>query len=621
MAMIEDYGLIGDLHTAALIDRTGSIDWLCLPRFDSSACLAGLLGGPEAGHFSLAPADGRSCTRRRYDGDTLVLITEWEDADGHVRLIDFMAPSDPSSEGHVPTLFRILEGVRGRMAMRLDLRLRMDYGHVTPWVEYHKCESGSLLRAVAGPDAVWLSAPVRLHGDHAHTWAAFDVTAGDRKPFVLGRTASWEPAPHLPNADHALQATRQFWRRWLSRFDYAAPGHRRWAEAVRRSVILLKALTYAPTGGIVAAATTSLPEQVGGERNWDYRYCWLRDATFTLQALLGTGFVDEAKAWREWLLRAVAGDPSKLQIMYGVDGQRRLPESTIDWLPGYEKSTPVRVGNAASQQFQLDVWGELLDGLHLARRAGLAANDAAWDVQRSLLDFLESHWQQPDNGLWEIRGEPRHFVHSKVMAWAGMDRAVQAVERFGLDGPVDRWRATRDEIHEEVCRNGYDADRNTFTQSYGSTGLDAALLLIPQVGFLPPDDPRVIGTVEAVQRELDHHGFVLRYQPDRDVDGLAGQEGSFLACTFWLADALAAIGRHDEAVELFDRLLDLRNDLGLLSEEYDANAGRQLGNIPQAYSLVGLVNTARRLSGSHPADLSSERTGRPAGQDRATPTR
>jgi GH15 family glucan-1,4-alpha-glucosidase len=422
------------------------------------------------------------------------------------------------------------------------------------------------------------------------------VTAGDRVPFVLTYQASHKPRPKPVDAEHALRDTETFWQDWVRDCDYRG----RWDDAVRRSLITLKALTYAPTGGILAAATTSLPEQLGGSRNWDYRYCWLRDATFTLQALLGTGYLKEARAWREWLLRAVAGDPSDLQIMYTLDGARRVPEYEIPWLKGYEGSSPVRVGNAAASQFQLDVWGEVLDGLHLARTEGLHNTDEAWDLQRALLDYLEGAWQQPDNSLWEVRGPHRQFVHSKVMAWVGVDRGVQAVERVGLDGPVDRWRRLRQEIHDEVCAKGFDADRNTFTQFYGSQGLDAALLLIPRVGFLPWSDPRVAGTVDAVRRELDRDGFLLRYDPGADggVDGVPGRESAFLACTFWLADALTGLGRTGEAEKLFGRLLDLRNDLGLLSEEYDVTARRQVGNTPQAFSHVGLVNTARHLSGS-----------------------
>ncbi|PPK97468.1 GH15 family glucan-1,4-alpha-glucosidase [Kineococcus xinjiangensis] len=592
---IEDYGVLGDLQTAALVGRDGSIDWLCLPRFDSAACFAGLLGDDGHGMWRLAPTAGGMCTRRHYRGDSLILETEWETPEGTVRVIDFMPP-----RGEAADIIRIVEGVSGRVPMHMELRLRLDYGQVVPWV---RREDGDLA-AIAGPDALWLSTPAPLEGRDFTTFSDFSVAAGDRVPFVLTYAPSHGPRPHPVHAENALAETERFWARWMEDFHY--DGHdARWDEAVRRSLVVLKGLTYAPTGGIVAAATTSLPEWIGGSRNWDYRYCWLRDATFTLQALLGTGFVAEAEAWREWLLRAVAGDPAKLQIMYGIDGTRRLPEFELDWLPGYEGSGPVRVGNLAADQFQLDVWGEVLDGLHLSRSAGLPATESAWRMQRALLDFLEGNWREADWSLWEVRGEPRHFVHSKVMAWAGVDRAVQAVERFGLDGPVDRWKRVRDEIHAEVCANGFDAERNTFTQFYGSQGLDAALLLIPEVGFLPFEDPRVVGTVDAVQRELCRDGFLLRYDTTSDggVDGLPGEEGAFLACTFWLADALHGIGRTREAVELFERLLALRNDLGLLAEEYDPVSGRQLGNTPQAFSHVGLVNTARHLSGAHPADL------------------
>jgi GH15 family glucan-1,4-alpha-glucosidase len=593
---IEDYGLLGDLQTAALVGRNGSIDWLCLPRFDSPACFAALLDGPEAGFWRLAPKGGDLCTRRSYRGDTLILETEWETSEGAVRVIDTMPP-----RGEAADVVRVVEGLSGTVAMEMTLRLRFDYGRILPWVRH---DSGQLA-AVAGPDAAWLNTPVQLRGEHFTTRAEFQVSAGDRVPFVLTYHPSYLPAPEPAEAEQAIRDTENYWADWFRTFSYTGG----WTDAVRRSLMVLKALTYAPTGGIVAAATTSLPEQLGGPRNWDYRYCWLRDATFTLQALLGTGFESEARAWRDWLLRAVAGDPARLQIMYGIDGTRRLDEYTLDWLAGYESSTPVRVGNAASAQFQLDVWGEVLDGLHLTRSAGIEAEADAWNLQRALLDFLEGHWRDPDNGLWEVRG-PRHdFVHSKVMAWVGVDRGVQAVERFGLEGPVDDWKRLRSTIHDEVCKRGYDSERRTFTQFYGSSGLDAALLLLPRVGFLPWNDERIVGTVDAVQKDLCHNGFLLRYRPDADsdssqgnVDGLPGSEGAFIACTFWLADALTGIGRRDEATEVFERLLLLRNDVGLLSEEYDSGARRQLGNTPQAFSHVGLVNTARHLSESQSAD-------------------
>jgi GH15 family glucan-1,4-alpha-glucosidase len=585
-APIEDYALLGDLHTVGLVGRNGSIDWLCLPRFDSPACFASLLHDESAGRWRLAAAGAGAAGRRGYRDDTLILDTEWDTDQGSVRVTDFMSP-----RAHAAEVVRIVEGLSGRVPMRMDLALRFDYGHVVPWVRH--TDEG--LVAIAGPDTAWLDTPVPIRGDHLSTVAEFEVAAGDRVPFVLTHAPSHHQGGERSEAEKALGDTEAFWRNWIDRCTYRG----RWEPAVRRALITLKALTYAPTGGILASGTTSLPEVLGGVRNWDYRYCWLRDATFTLQALLGTGYVDEAKAWRDWLVRAVAGDPAKLQVLYGIDGTRRVPEMTLDWLAGYEGSAPVRVGNGAAGQFQLDVWGEVLDGLHLARQEGMVAIDMAWDIQNALLEFLEGSWDQPDYSLWEVRGDPRHFVHSKVMAWAGVDRAVHAVETQGLQGPVDTWRRLREDIHADVCAHGYDADRQTFTQFYGSAGLDAALLLMPRVGFLPWTDPRMVGTVDAIQRELSSDGFLMRYQADADggVDGLPGTEGAFLVCTFWLADALHGIGRRDEAEALFERLLGLRNDVGLLSEEYDTVAGRQVGNVPQAFSMVGLVNTARQLSG------------------------
>ncbi|HYH33404.1 MAG TPA: glycoside hydrolase family 15 protein [Pseudonocardia sp.] len=581
---IEDYALLGDTETAALVGPDGAIDWLCLPRFDSPACFAALLHDESAGHWTIQPVTGRRCTRRSYRGDSLVLDTEWDTPEGTVRVTDCMPV-----RGEAADVVRVVTGVSGRVPMRMQLRLRFDYGHVVPWVRRVDGE----FTAVAGPDAVWLNSPVELVGRDMSTTAEFTVEAGTSVPFVLTYKPSHEPRPYHVNAELAIAETERFWSRWIERCSYTGQH----AGAVRRSLVALKALTYAPTGGIVAAATTSLPEQLGGSRNWDYRYCWLRDATLTLQALIGTGYIAEAEAWREWLLRAIAGDPADLQIMYGLDGSRRLPEYEVPWLSGYEGSKPVRIGNAAAGQFQLDVWGEVLDGLHLARDAGVQRMDAAWDMQRALLHFLEGHWRDADESLWEVRGGRRHFVHSKVMAWAGVDRAIQAVERFGLHGPVDRWRTLRAEIHADVCEHGFDADRGTFTQFYGSRGLDAALLLIPRTGFLPWDDPRVVGTVDAVSRELTEGGFVLRYRPEVDsVDGLPGGEGAFLACSFWLADALHGTGRTHEAQDLFERLLDLRSDLGLLAEEYDTAAGRQVGNTPQAFSHLALVNTALHLA-------------------------
>jgi GH15 family glucan-1,4-alpha-glucosidase len=583
---IEDYAVIGDLQTAALVGRDGSIDWLCLPRFDSPACFAALLDSADAGRWQLAPVAGGHAARRRYREDSLVLESEWDLPEGRVRVVDLMPV-----RGQAADVVRLVEGVSGRVRMRSELRLRFDYGSVVPWVKHWDGSSASM-SAIAGPDAAWLRTPVPMHGENWSTWSEFEVSAGDVVPFVLTWAPSHEPAPDPVEPHSALQDTERFWSQWMAQCTYDG----QWPQAVRRSLLTLKALTYAPTGGVVAAATTSLPEELGGSRNWDYRYCWLRDATFTLQALMSSGFVDEARAWREWLLRAVAGDPADLQIMYSVDGARRLPEYELTWLAGYEGAAPVRIGNGAAHQYQLDVWGEVLDGLHVAREAGLAASADAWDLQRALMDFLEGHWDEPDNGLWEVRGPRRHFVHSKVMAWAGADRMVRAVEHFGLDGPVDRWRALRDDIFREVCERGYDADRGTFTQYYGGTELDAALLLIPRVGFLPWRDERVAGTVRAVERDLLEDGFVLRYRTDAGVDGLPGREGAFLACSFWLVDALHGLGRVDEARALFERLLALRNDVGLLAEEWDPRAQRQVGNFPQAFSHEPLVNSARELS-------------------------
>ncbi|GAB3861821.1 glycoside hydrolase family 15 protein [Nocardioides maradonensis] len=585
---IEDYALIGDLHTAALVARDGSIDWLCLPRFDAPACFAALLDDEDAGRWRLAPTDSEATSTRHYHGETLVLRTRWRTADGEVDVTDFMP-----ERGEAADVVRIVDGRRGRVEMESDLRLRFEMGRITPWIKHSRDGETA---AIAGPEAVWFTSSVPVSTDDGDICARFSVEAGERVTFVLTHQKSHRDRPKRVDAERALRETVDFWESWMRGCDYDGE----WREPVRRSLLLLKALTYAPTGGILAAATTSLPEEIGGERNWDYRFCWLRDATYTLQALLGTGFVDEAKAWREWLVRAVAGDPSKLQMMYRLDGSRRLPESTADWLSGYAGSRPVREGNAAAGQFQLDVWGEVLDGLHLARESGMTITHHAWDVQRDLLDWLEGHWQEPDDSMWEVRGERRQFVHSKVMAWAGVDRGVRSIENHGLDGPLDRWRALREQIHREVCAKGFDTERGTFTQFYGSRGLDAALLLIPRVGFLPWDDARVHGTIAAVERELCHDGFLVRYDPEADggTDGLSGREGAFLACSFWMVDALHGTGREDEARAMFERLLRLRNDVGMLSEEYDVKAGRHLGNTPQAFSLVGLVNSARQLGGS-----------------------
>ena len=586
---IEDYAVVADLQTAALVARDGSVDWLCLPRFDSSAAFAALLGGPKAGRWRIAPLAGGECTRRTYRDDTMILESTWETGEGTVRVLDFMPIRQTE-----PDLIRIVEGVSGSVRMGVELVARFDYGRVVPWVRH----AGGRWVAVAGPDSVWLDTPVRVEGRNMRSLAEFTVEAGQRVPFVLTWVPSHQDEPPRYDPDRALDETERFWKDWIGQCTYDG----RYRDAVHRSLLVLKALTYAPSGGITAAATTSLPEQLGGPRNWDYRYCWLRDAAFTLQALTGGGYTAEAKAWRDWLLRAVAGDPEDLQIMYSLTGRRRLPETELDWLDGYEGSRPVRVGNEAAGQFQLDVYGELLDGLHSAREAGLANDEDAWTLQTMLTEYLEGVWQRPDSSLWEVRGPQQHFVHSKVMAWVGLDRMINTAERAGLRAPLDRWRAARAAVHREVCERGFDAERGTFTQYYGSNGLDAALLLIPRVGFLPPSDPRVRGTVDAVQRELTQDGLVLRYRTDADptsdhgtVDGLPGAEGVFLACSFWLADALALTGREARARALFERLLDLRNDVGLLSEEWDPHTRRQLGNTPQAFSHVGLVNTALTL--------------------------
>jgi GH15 family glucan-1,4-alpha-glucosidase len=582
---IEDYAIIGDHHSAALVGLDGSIDWLCLPRFDSGACFAALLGTRDNGRWQIAPAGGVKQVRRRYRPETLILETEFETEDGTVRLTDTMPLRDTEAN-----VVRLVEGLRGRVPMQMELVMRFDYGAVVPWV---RSDSGHL-RAIAGPDALHLHSGVDVRGEDFRTVADFTVSRGDRVPFVLTWHPSYQRTPKVIDAQDGIIQTHLHWERWAGRCSLEPE----WRDESLRSLITLKTLTYAPTGGIVAAATTSLPEQLGGVRNWDYRFCWLRDATLTLYSLLSAGYKEEAKKWRDWLLRAVAGKPEQLQIVYGPAGERRLPEFELDWLPGYERAKPVRIGNAASQQFQLDVYGEVLDLLHQTRSHGLEEERESWGFERAVLDFLESDWDQPDEGIWEVRGPRRHFTHSKVMVWVALDRAVSDVEDYGLDGPVDRWRALRDEVHDQVCNEGFDADRGTFVQSYGSKDLDANLLLIPQVGFLPPDDPRVVATVEAIQRELMVDGFVMRYRGNEEVDGLPPGEGAFLPCTFWLADALALIGRRDEGREIFERLLGITNDVGLLAEEYDPVLKRQLGNFPQAFSHVSLVNTARNLSDS-----------------------
>ncbi|MEU5195994.1 glycoside hydrolase family 15 protein [Streptomyces scabiei] len=595
---IEDYALIGDHQTAALVNRHGSIDWLCLPRFDSAACFAALLGDQENGHWTLAPRGGGTCARRAYRHDSLVLDTEWETEEGAVRVTDLMPQRDRS-----PDVVRIVEGLSGSVTMRSTVRLRFDYGSAVPWMR----RSDGHRVAVAGPDSVWLrSEPgVRSWSEDRATYAEFTVEPGEKVAFVLTWHPSHEPRPRLVDPHEALRSSLHDWRAWAGRCRYDGP-HR---DLVVRSLITLKALTYAPTGGIVAAATTSLPEEIGGVRNWDYRHCWLRDSALTLGALLSCGYQEEAEAWRDWLLRAVAGDPADLQIMYGLAGERRIPEYDLPWLSGYEDSRPVRVGNDAVRQVQLDVYGEVVDSLFVSRRSGLPDKPDMWRMQCALMDYLRTAWRKPDEGLWEVRGPRRHFTHSKVMCWVAADRAVRTLEADPqlTGGDLEGWRALRDDIHREVCDRGYDPERNTFTQSYGSRELDAALLLIPLMGFLPPDDPRVVGTVDAIRAELSHEGLVRRYGLDHrtaattSVDGLPGGEGAFLVCSFWLADALHLTGRTAEARELFERLVGLANDVGLLAEEYDPVAGRQLGNFPQAFSHVGLVGTALALYGGQEA--------------------
>jgi GH15 family glucan-1,4-alpha-glucosidase len=581
---LEDYALIGDCETAALVSRSGSIDWLCWPRFDSGACFAALLGTPEHGRWLVEPVAEKARIQRTYREGTLILETRVETADGAVTLIDFMPPRGRNSD-----LVRLIRGERGRVRMRTELVLRFDYGRAIPWV--NRLPDGTF-RAIAGPDMVVLHTPVSLQGRDLTTIAEFDVIAGTTIPFVLTHGLSHLPPPDNVDPEDALAATEAFWREWASRTEPIGE----WSDAVIRSLITLKALTYAPTGGIVAAPTTSLPEQLGGIRNWDYRFCWLRDATLTLLALMNAGYYDEARAWRDWLLRAAAGAPSQLQIMYGLAGERRLTEYDVPWLPGYESSAPVRVGNAAHGQLQLDVFGEVMDVLHQARRTALRPHEADWAFQRAVLEHLETIWKRPDQGIWEVRGGPQHFTYSKVMAWVALDRGIRGVEAFGLDGPVTHWRALRQTMHEEICARAFDGEIGSFVQAYGSKELDASLLLIPTVGFLPAADRRVRGTIEAIERHLVVDGFVQRYDTKTTADGLPEGEGVFLACSFWLADAYALIGRTAEARRLFERLLALRTDLGLLAEEYDTRAKRLVGNFPQAFSHVALVNTAHNLA-------------------------
>jgi len=585
---IEDYGIIGDLHTVALVGRDGSIDWLCLPRFDSGSCFAKLLGTEDNGSWRIAPKGAGLATHRHYRGDTLVLETEFVTDEGTVRVIDCM----PIRQRH-PEVVRMVQGVRGQVSMEMQLTIRFGYGQVVPWVRRTDCT----LTAVAGPDALslWTTAPTE--GNDLATVSEFTVSEGQTVSFSLAWYPASETPPRPVDASFAIEDTEQWWEEWVSQCTYQGE----YRDAVVRSLITLKALTYEPTGGIVAAPTTSLPESLGGGRNWDYRFCWLRDATLTLESLMRGGFYQEAMAWRSWLLRATAGDPSQMQIMYGAAGERRLDEWEVDWLPGYERSRPVRIGNAAAGQFQLDVYGEVMSALYESAEAGGSEGDAAWELQRSLLAFLETGWREPDDGIWEVRGPRRHFTHSKVMAWVAFDRAIKTVEEHHAEGPVDRWREIRAEIHDQVCKEGFNATKGSFTQYYGSDALDASLLMIPLVGFLPATDPRVRGTIEAIERELVEGDFVLRYRTAEsgEVEGLTGREGAFLACSFWLADCLELLGRDHDARQLLERLIDLRNDLGLLSEEYDPVAGRLVGNFPQAFSHVSLVNSAAKISGNH----------------------
>jgi GH15 family glucan-1,4-alpha-glucosidase len=590
-APIESYGLIGDCQTAALVGRDGSIDWLCWPRFDSDACFAALLGRPSHGRWLLTASHEIDKVSRCYRRDTLILETTFHTATGRATVIDFMLPRGRHSD-----LIRIVRGDEGDVTMCMELVVRFGYGATIPWVS--RLEDRTL-RAIAGPDMAVLRTPVHTWGENFKTVAMFSVTPGKTVPFVLSYGPSHLPVPEAVDAEQALQDCEKFWTDWTGRTKCGGP----YAEAIKRSLITLKALTYAPSGGLVAAPTTSLPELAGGERNWDYRYCWIRDSTLMLLALMNAGVYDEAKEWNDWLQRAVAGFPGDMQIMYGITGERRLTEWEAGWLPGYLDSRPVRIGNAAHSQFQLDVYGELMDTFEQARRGGLATSDLGWQLQIKLVEHVGEIWSNPDWGIWETRGPPQHFTYSKVMAWVAFDRAVKAVERYGLKGPVEQWRETREQVRVSIEKNGFDAERNTFVASYGSKTLDASLLLMAQVGFITPKDPRYIGTVEAIERTLLADGFVKRYETEKTDDGLQPGEGAFLACSFWLADAYCSIGRREDGEALFERLLAIRNDLGLLAEEYDTDGNRQIGNFPQAFTHVGLINTAFNLTrAARPAD-------------------
>ena len=596
---IEDYAMIGDLETAALVGRNGSIDWLCWPRFDSDACFASLLGTPEHGRWLLAPQEAILSTSRNYRGHTLILETHHRTARGSVKIIDFMPPRSDGSD-----LIRIATCEHGEVAMRTELVLRFGYGAIVPWVT--RVEEDTW-RAIAGPDMVMLRTRAPIHGENMKSVAEFTLREGESMAFTLAYASSTQATVHFPDPNDALSETESFWTEWAAKCCRL----NRWDHQIKRSLTVLRALIYAPTGGIIAAPTTSLPEQLGGSRNWDYRYCWLRDATLTLLALMDAGYYEEAAAWRDWLLRAVAGSPDQLQIMYGVAGERRLLEWDVDWLPGYENSQPVRVGNAAFGQLQLDVFGEVMDALHQARAGGLLPPlEATWDLQLKLLEFLERIWEQPDYGIWEVRGPPQHFTHSKIMAWVAFDRAIKDAEQYGFVAPLERWKALRDQIHTEVCEKAFDPARNTFVQAYGSQQLDASLLLIPELGFLHSDDPRVRGTIEAVEKTLLKNGFVLRYDTAETDDGLPPGEGAFLACSFWLVNAYAMIGRRDDAIAMFERLLSLANDVGLLAEEYDTKHERQVGNFPQGFSHLSLIVTAFNLA--HTDKPSEQRAEKPS---------
>ena len=589
---IEDYAMIGDRLTAALVGRNGSIDWLCLPRFDSAACFAALLGERGNGFWMIAPI-AESRVTRTYLDDTLVLETLFETAQGAVALIDFMVPGMPSTH-----LFRLVQGRRGHVPMHMRMALRFDYGISIPWVTRLPQQSGTGIVAIAGPELVALHTAVKMHGQDMTTVAEFQVRAGQSVPFQLSHGPSHLPVPEALDAEAALQTTMEYWREFAGRCRFEAPaGATRWKPAVKRSLITLKALSYAPTGGIVAAPTTSLPESLGGARNWDYRFCWLRDATLVLYALMGAGYMEEAGVWRDWLQRSIAGSASQIQIMYGLHGERRLDEWEVPWLAGYQGAKPVRIGNGAAGQVQLDVFGEVLECLHHARRNGLRPAPHGWALQRGIVEHLIAIWDQPDEGIWEVRGGRRHFTYSKVMAWVAIDRMIRDAQTHHMSGDIAQWRGLREQIRADIMTRGFDAERNTFLQSYDAPGLDASLLLLPLVGFIPPNDPRMRGTVAAVERELLVDGFVQRYQTVSGVDGLPPGEGAFLACTFWLADAYALQGRMREARDTFERLLDLRNDVGLLAEEYDPSVKRQVGNFPQAFSHVALVGSAMTLSG------------------------